>query len=41
MSHLNFSDELLKKNPVFAQRNPNALQKVRGFKTTESKLLNS
>ncbi|SUU23850.1 class I SAM-dependent methyltransferase [Acinetobacter haemolyticus] len=29
---LNFSDELLKKNPVFAQRNPNALQKVADLK---------
>lgn len=25
---LNFSEELLKQNPIFAQRNPNALQKV-------------
>ncbi|ENW99619.1 hypothetical protein F900_02424 [Acinetobacter modestus] len=29
---LKFSDELLKQNPIFAQRNPNALQKVADLK---------
>lgn len=29
---LNFSEELLKQNPIFAQRNPNAIQKVNDLK---------